>query len=193
MQGCASGANTLRDRVATHYCHECRRSAPKKGDAHKGKFAEGSWRSRGACHSQTTEELTRESELLGQTRRLMRTDEDNKWQTAVHTSQQQLQTKACTTFRRVVGTENTKTSRKKNKKSKKNRGLGMGGTRKPNILKKKSKTIFQRFWNRGPSQRVSKYCFFLFLSIFCWFSLRGPPQSVSIFCFFSKGPSPKSL
>ena len=107
-------------------------------------------------------------------------DQDNKWQTAVHTWQQQLQTKACTTFRRVVVTENTKPSQKQ---------------------KQTKNTIFQRSWDGGDEktqkiltkkqcsrgfgigvlpQRVSKYCFF---------SLRGPPQRVSkncgVFFYFS--------
>ena len=55
-------------------------------------------------------------------------DQDNNWQTAVHTWQQQLQTKACTTFRRVVVTENTKPSQKQ---------------------KQTKNTIFQRSWDGG--------------------------------------------
>ena len=63
-------------------------------------------------------------------------------------------------------------------------------SKKPKKTKKTKKTIFQRSWNRGPPQRVCKYCFVWFFCFFCFFqcffgfSLRGPPQRVCKYCFF---------
>ena len=58
------------------HCHNCHRSAPEKGDAHKGKFAEERWQV-GLPIIKTIEELTRSSKRLDQTHRLITTINGN--------------------------------------------------------------------------------------------------------------------
>ena len=107
-------------------------------------------------------------------------DQDNKWQTAVHTWQQQLQTKACTTFRRVVGTENTKPSKNKENSV----VLGWGGRENQKNIEKTIKTYSMGF-GIGILPKESLNLVFFVVRYFLFFLYGAlPKESLNIAFFF---------